>query len=562
MNAEAQPESVVDTILRAGQLVEGEYRVEHLIGAGGMAAVWAGTNERTGKRVALKVILRSLATTSLAQGLFHREVLAASLVNHPNVVTIFDVIQHAGMACIVMELLEGESLASYIARKGFLSVSEATSLLIPAMRGVAAANSLGVVHRDLKPQNIFICIGPDGHILTTKVLDFGISVMMERVVDTSAGASLALEMGTPAYMAPEHISGERRIDERADVYGFGVLLYEALSGQLPFPGEPGPDLFQRVLQEPAPPLTQFRSDLPQGLVRIIEAAMAKEPDHRYSDLNLMVSALENEVLLPTPVSRLITPLVGAPSFALHEALSGQFVSPVIPRGEASRAHQETKMLFAFPLGKESEKRASNDGANCGLKDRSAEVRSPPATGRETVLLRLGRHVRGPFSRITSLSALRARLVLSLRPRSLSALRAWSLFALRGRRGWVGGGIAVMLVIAGWMATRAVGHALRAVPASVASIPRAARPLGPPPAVPAAEPAAIVVLGTLPVLLATPPATPAPGSVADAGYRKPTGQVRVRGPLRTRGLAGARSPRSGASMKSAAPRAGKLSADDF
>ena len=428
-----------------------------------------------------------------------------------------------------MELLDGESLGTYFARKGCLSVSETMSLLLPAMRGVACANAQGVVHRDLKPQNIFICIGPDGHILTTKVLDFGISVMMERVVDTSAGASLALEMGTPAYMAPEHISGERRIDERADVYGFGVLLYEALSGQLPFPGEPGPDLFQRVLQEPAPPLTQFRSDLPQGLVRIIEAAMAKEPDHRYSDLNLMVSALENEVLLPTPVSRLITPLVGAPSFALHEALSGQFVSPVIPRGEASRAHQETKMLFAFPLGKESEKRASNDGANCGLKDRSAEVRSPPATGRETVLLRLGRHVRGPFSRITSLSALRARLVLSLRPRSLSALRAWS---------------------------------LRAVPASVASIPRAARPLGPPPAVPAAEPAAIVVLGTLPVLLATPPATPAPGSVADAGYRKPTGQVRVRGPLRTRGLAGARSPRSGASMKSAAPRAGKLSADDF
>jgi len=560
----ADPDKTVDTIMQAGQIVDGKYRVDHLLGQGGMAAVWAGTNERTGKRVALKVILRSLATTREAEHLVYGEALAASRVNHPNVVTVFDVIEHEGMPCIVMELLDGESLGTYFARKGCLSVSEAMSLLLPAMRGVACANAQGVVHRDLKPQNIFICIGPDGHILTTKVLDFGISVMMERVVDTSAGANLALEMGTPAYMAPEHISGERRIDERADVYGFGVLLYEALSGQLPFPGEPGPELFQRVLQEPAPPLAQFRRDLPLGLVRIIEAAMAKEPDHRYSDLNLMVSALENEVLLPTPVSRLITPLVGAPSFALREALSGQFVAPVISRGEASRAHQETKMLFAFPLQKENEKRASNDGANCGRKDRAAEVRSPPATGRETVLLRLGRHVRGPFSRITSLSALRARFVLFLRPRSLSALRAWSLFALRGRRGWVVGGIAVMLVIAGWMVTRAVGHALRAVPASVASIPRAARPLDPPPAVPAAEPAAIVVPGTLPVLVAASPATPAPGTVADAGYRKPTSQVRLRGPLRTRGFAGAssRAPKSRASIKSAAPRAGKLSADDF
>jgi serine/threonine-protein kinase len=557
--------------MQAGQIVDGKYRVDHLLGQGGMAAVWAGTNERTGKRVALKVILRSLATTREAEHLVYGEALAASRVNHPNVVTVFDVIEHEGMPCIVMELLDGESLDAYFARKGCLSVSEATSLLLPAMRGVACANAQGVVHRDLKPQNIFLCIGPDGHILTTKVLDFGISVMMERVVDRSAGASLALGMGTPAYMAPEHILGERRIDERADVYGFGVLLYEALSGQLPFPGEVGPELFQRVLQEPAPPLTQFRSDLPQGLLRIIEAAMAKQPDHRYSDLNLMVSALENEVLLPTPVSRLITPLVGVPSFALHEALSGQSVAQVIPREEASRPHQETKMLFAFPLKKENEKRASNDGANGGLNDRSAEVRSPLATARETVLLRPWRHGRGPLSRIRSLSALRARLVLALRPRSLSALRAWPLFALRGRRAWVGGGIAVMLVIAGWMAARAVGHALRAVPASAASVPHAARPLGPaavpaaePPAVPAAEPPAIVVSGTLPVPLAAAPSPPAPGTAADAGHRKPTGRERVRGTLRAQGLAGERSraSRSGASMNSAAPRAGKLSADDF
>jgi len=147
-----------------------------------MAAVWAGTNERTGKRVALKVILQSMATTEDAQRLFHSEALAASRVNHPNVVTIFDVIDHEGMTCIVMEFLDGEPLSSYIARKGALSVSEATALLLPAMRGVAAAHAKDVIHRDLKPQNIFLCIGPDGRVVTSKVLDFGISIMLERVI--------------------------------------------------------------------------------------------------------------------------------------------------------------------------------------------------------------------------------------------------------------------------------------------------------------------------------------------------------------------------------------------
>ena len=120
--AKSQPQPGADAILQAGQMVDGKYRVERLLGEGGMAAVWVGTNERTGKHVALKVVLRSLATMRVAQGLFHSEVLAASLVNHPNVVTVFDVIEHEGLACIVMELLEGEPLSSTIARKGFLSV--------------------------------------------------------------------------------------------------------------------------------------------------------------------------------------------------------------------------------------------------------------------------------------------------------------------------------------------------------------------------------------------------------------------------------------------------------
>ena len=356
MNAEAQPETAVDTILRAGQLVDGEYRVERLLGQGGMAAVWAGTNERTGKRVALKVILRSLASTRLARGLFHSEALAASLVNHPNVVTVFDIIEHEGMACIVMELLDGEPLGSYIARKGPLSVKEATKLLLPAMRGVAAANAQGVVHRDLKPQNIFICMEPDGRIVTTKVLDFGISVAwgagepcsphtiagrngnpsripisaLERGMGSSAEPIIA--MGTPAYMSPEHLLSVPDIDARADVYGFGLLLYETLTGQTPFPGEPSPDLFDRVLHRPAPPVALTRPDLPPGLVRIIEKAMAKDREQRYANVNSMAAALEDELMPPTPAPRLLTPLTGVPLFVAPNPLNALAAESVEPSG--------------------------------------------------------------------------------------------------------------------------------------------------------------------------------------------------------------------------------------
>ncbi len=160
MGKEMPEHDNIETILRPGQLVGLHYRVERLIAKGGMAAVWAGINEHTGKRVALKLILQSFASNTDVIELFRREALTASSINHPNVVNIFDVIDHHGMACIVMELFDGETLGSYLARNGALSLQTTLTLLLPAMRGVAAANAQGVVHRDLKPANIFLCSSP------------------------------------------------------------------------------------------------------------------------------------------------------------------------------------------------------------------------------------------------------------------------------------------------------------------------------------------------------------------------------------------------------------------
>ena len=352
MAGEEQTPPDLGTTLREGQVVGGNYRIDRLIGKGGMAAVWEATNQRTGKRIALKAILNASGSGAAAAEMLRREALAASRVNHPNVVNIYDVIEHGGLTCIVMEILDGEPLSAHLGRKGYLGIEEAATLLLPAMRGVAAANALGVIHRDLKPQNIFICLGSDGRILTTKVLDFGISVVMEKARGSLLAAQVLPTHGTPAYMSPEHIQGLADIDARADVYGFGVLFFEALTGQLPFLGEPGPDLLMRIINDPAPKLTLFRPDLPAPIVAIVERAMAKVPQDRFPGLEPFIAAIEDHLLPPSPLPRALTPMAGVPLFSLSEPRSG-VADPavqVMHRSEPSAPGDaaDTKELFAVP----------------------------------------------------------------------------------------------------------------------------------------------------------------------------------------------------------------------
>jgi len=353
-NATAENSPEIEATLQPGEVLDGKYRVDGLIGRGGMATVWSGTNERTGKRVALKLLLPSLATVPAAETLFKREGLAASRIDHPNVVTIFDVIEHRGTACIVMELLTGEPLERHLARSGTLSVNEAYGMLLPAMRGVCAAHAQGVIHRDLKPQNIFICVGPDGRPVTTKVLDFGISLIIERALDVSTGPAPGMPMGTPAYMAPEQISASETIDQRVDVYGFGVLFYEAFSGRVPFPGEPGPALYDRILNEPAAPLALSRPDLPPGIAHAIDVALAKDPTARHRNLAAMVGALEDEILPATPPPRLLTPAAGAPITVSTELARVSRITPATGSSLLSAAvRNPTKLLVNFPLASEA-----------------------------------------------------------------------------------------------------------------------------------------------------------------------------------------------------------------
>ncbi len=196
-------------------------------------------------------------------------------------------------------------------------------------------------------------------------------------------------MGTPAYMSPEQLLGWARIDERADVYGFGVLLYEALTGEMAFPGQPGPELFHRIVNDPAAPATQFRPELPPGLVRIIEKAMAKKPADRYANLNLMLGSIEDELAPATPAPRLVTPSAGVPAHALRESSSRRSNSVVqaVLKQEPSGQFQETQLFIARPTEKDIPVVATDGqadgGFNAGLQATAPPPRNAPEKGAST-----------------------------------------------------------------------------------------------------------------------------------------------------------------------------------
>lgn len=301
----------VESLLEPGQVLDHKYVVERLIGVGGMGAVWAAVNKRTARPVALKMLLQSLEDDERARERFRLEALAAGRINHPNVVTIFDIFEHEGRDCIVMELLTGESLAQRLTRTGPLDPDEAFPLLLPALRGVAAAHAHRVIHRDLKPQNIFLCADSDGEYVTTKVVDFGISKILQAVAGEREPTNAGRFMGTPAYTAPELIGGDRVAGRRTDVYGFGAICYETLTGHPPFEGLAGIPLLEHIAKQSPAQLASYRPDLDANIVALVERAMAKDPKDRYRSIEMLIGAIE--ALLPAAaVLRALTPVVGVP----------------------------------------------------------------------------------------------------------------------------------------------------------------------------------------------------------------------------------------------------------
>ena len=274
-----------------GDLVAGKYRIERQLGRGGMGAVFEVTHTVTRRRFAIKWLLSAGAEGSDAVKRFVREAQIAGRIQHPHVVDVYDIYQGEPGFFTVMELLEGESLASRLSREGSLSAREACNIMLPCAAGVAAAHAVGVVHRDLKPGNIFLCTTRGSETVHPKVLDFGISRLMAApdpldTTETRTGSVI----GTPYYMAPEQLRAEPS-DQRVDVYALGVTLYELLSGKHPFEAASYPDLAVKIVSGRAAALDMLVPELPAGLVDVVARAMHHDRDRRFASVEAFIEAL-------------------------------------------------------------------------------------------------------------------------------------------------------------------------------------------------------------------------------------------------------------------------------
>jgi serine/threonine-protein kinase len=274
-----------------GDVIAGKYRVERLLGMGGMGAVFEATHTITNRRFALKWLLPQGASNAAVVKRFIREAKVAGRCQHRHIVEVYDIDQEANSMFMVMELLQGESLGERLMRAGRLPAHEACRILVPCMEGIEAAHAAGIVHRDIKPANIFLCAAGGGEAEQAKVLDFGVAAFSNAqggldFTQTHSGAII----GTPFYMAPEQMRGQP-IDHRADVYALGVTLYELLSGRRPFYATAYADLILQIANTTPVPLEELVPDLPAGLAAIVRRAMAREATGRFATIREFIDAL-------------------------------------------------------------------------------------------------------------------------------------------------------------------------------------------------------------------------------------------------------------------------------
>jgi serine/threonine protein kinase len=270
----------------------GSYVVREVLGQGGMGTVYLAEHSVIGRKVAIKVLKRDLAVHEGLVARFVNEARAKAVVGHPGIVDVFDYgTLPSGVPYLVMELLEGESLAMRIARVGKLPVKEAAGIAWETASAVGAAHAKGIIHRDLKPENLFLARdagSPD--VEKVKVLDFGIAKLHSSPskLSTQGGAV----MGTPVYMSPEQCRGARdEVDVRTDIYSLGVILYEMLCGKPPFEGEAFGDLLLRHMTEEVVPPSHRNPDVPPSLDDAVLRALAKRREERFWSMREFQGAL-------------------------------------------------------------------------------------------------------------------------------------------------------------------------------------------------------------------------------------------------------------------------------
>jgi serine/threonine protein kinase len=280
--------------LRPAQI--GKYELLDEIGRGAMGTVYRARDPQLERLVAVKMMSEELLIEDEMRARFQREARSAANLSHPNIVTIFDFgeLEGPGLPYIVMELLEGTSLAHLMEEKKPERLEDRIGVLTQVCRGLDYAHKRGVIHRDVKPGNIQVL--PNG---TAKILDFGIAHGKGSTIKTKTG----LVMGTPNYMAPEQIASEV-VDHRADMWAVGVILYELLGGERPFAAASIPSLVYQIVHAPPPPLDDRKLGIPPRLVQVVDRALQKNPDHRFRDLAHLARTLEKVMGAPSLTAEL------------------------------------------------------------------------------------------------------------------------------------------------------------------------------------------------------------------------------------------------------------------
>jgi len=275
-----------------GSVLAGKYRIDERLSAGGMGTVYRGTHVLMEKTVAVKVLRPSLAADENIVARFSREARAASRISHPNALSVTDFGEDEnGIVFLVMEYLSGRTLKKVIQEEGPLPLPRVVDITRQIADALHAAHEQGVVHRDLKSDNIMLLDTMTGD--HAKVLDFGIAKINEPESNRDSGSLTApnLVIGTPQYMSPEQCSQNSEIDSRSDIYSLGVILYEMLVGHVPFTADSPTMVMMKHLQEPVPSVLDERKDLPASIGRVIARAMAKLPANRYQNVAELVEDL-------------------------------------------------------------------------------------------------------------------------------------------------------------------------------------------------------------------------------------------------------------------------------
>lgn len=275
------------------RIFDRKYRLVRLLGEGGMGTIYEAEHTLINRRVALKVLHPDLVAQPEALERFVREAQAASSIGHPNIIEIFDVGREPdGAAFMVMELLKGRDLGSALCLEGAIDPGRAVDICLQILSALHEVHRKGIVHRDMKPENIFLTID-DRMREVVKILDFGIA-RVEQLADTQESLSrtrTGVVLGTPYYLAPEQARGLRRFDHRVDLWSVGVMLYEMLSGARPFEGANYNEILSAILLDEPRPLREVAPRIPDRLAAITDRALRKNPDERHATAGEMLADL-------------------------------------------------------------------------------------------------------------------------------------------------------------------------------------------------------------------------------------------------------------------------------